>query len=1226
MHKDVLKYRQGLLLACAGALLHNLGKVNSRFVESQVPPKPKKEYEYQHICGLFVEDVNIQNKISHLSSIEKKWAELYIVLQQSPDNKDTLNDASRRALKNPIGPFPYPFNDRSYRIGDLIEYLGQGEKLYPHAFNAIFGSSSLLTHLMNCSHRGASGGDKEGIMTLQQRLPLYTATPLGYEKPAPDLVEYDRIKEEVEQIIQKFLADPQKFSLIKFMRQLEPLLRQIPADTQRGLNDITVWDIGQTGMAFLKSAFWSCKGKSLNHDDLADWKSNSYPRWRLWRVVIDGLDFLSDAVSVADLRVRQRKLRAYLDAVQRFAEEAYPVATEVYRDENGAIYIFPDWEKRSAEYEYFNELYNYIFQSKACLNVNVEEAEKVKKTTKWPSKNEGLALPQVFGIRPVVELSKDNYHHHPECKRVNNSQNHSGGPVVDYIGSQVKDWIKNPLAADPDPEEFRKGSGRTDDICPYCGMRTVGGGEDLLPIEDRERYSSYDAMKRKICCVCMRERGRIAEEWWKEKPFSTIWVDEVADSNGCVALVVGKFDVEKMLDEMVYLSKLEQKCLYIPYWEGLSPSTPCSLKIKDNRNKEVNFNWDGVYLEGPWNFTPYKCSKLKVKKFDGRDTDWEPELSIERVEFNTTYGHPSLKVYLADDNLLITAKLFGIPGDWPSLMGKEIEALEKKWKIIGVRVIELLPSGSNEAEQVYKDKFLWQARDPHNARNIYYLKLIPAEFKNTGDLCDSFARFRRVWETTANFWREVAPPEEYFPEKKVWHEALSSCLATKTTIDNVARRRLVIILDSDEQIEVSPFYAYELTVENVKIGVFCTDPKRKEFVSIENLNYIARQLGALEKEVCDPCAAIFVVSKIKNKKCRLDYSPSYGHRGQLVTEKANIKEVSIAPISYYPVIPILAEPRIFAALVPGQTAFELVQRIKRKYEQEIGKVRWRLPLTLGVVFFQKHTPLRVVMDAGWRLIKVDTEEEIAKIEEVSSVSYSYLDDYRNRQEISHPQGKFWPQRVKVTVEVMDNCNQISWDISTAAGDGCTFDIWYPWVKVEGTIKDRPLAFADPRVQQNTWVHVMELKKDDKIKFFPSTFDFVFLDHAGRRFELAYDKNGRRLGLERRPYYLEEIDLLTELWELIGGKNGLSSTQIHALWQVLIDKWQEWQPFKGDNITKETWRSFCYDTILNAGWPSGVKFSEEIIEKLVEAAEKGVLFDVFELFLSILKTSPHRSEK
>lgn len=122
----------------------------------------------------------------------------------------------------------------------------------------------------------------------------------------------------------------------------------------------------------------------------------------------------------------------------------------------------------------------------------------------------------------------------------------------------------------------------------------------------------------------------------------------------------------------------------------------------------------------------------------------------------------------------------------------------------------------------------------------------------------SFARFRRVWETTACFWQDVAPPKDSLrgrPED--WQKALASCLAVAVLGNDGKRRRLEIQLQSlnlQKSGSVAPFHAYELGVAGTSIGIVPTEVQgdRATCITIENLGYIARQLGAPQKTGTDP--------------------------------------------------------------------------------------------------------------------------------------------------------------------------------------------------------------------------------------------------------------------------------------------------------------------------------------------------------------------------------------
>lgn len=142
--------KQALRLAAVGALLHNLGKINAKFLDKQINGV-NNDYLYQHILGLIA---------AHISKLPVDWQSDYEVSKLSASA--VLDNATVIALKTTFN-LPIPLDDRTdYTIGDLIEYLGQNEPWYKldngsYGIKHIFSEGSRLTHLMNRAHRGTCG-------------------------------------------------------------------------------------------------------------------------------------------------------------------------------------------------------------------------------------------------------------------------------------------------------------------------------------------------------------------------------------------------------------------------------------------------------------------------------------------------------------------------------------------------------------------------------------------------------------------------------------------------------------------------------------------------------------------------------------------------------------------------------------------------------------------------------------------------------------------------------------------------------------------------------------------------------------------------------------------------------------------------------------------------------------------------------------------------------------
>jgi len=434
----------------------------------------------------------------------------------------------------------------------------------------------------------------------------------------------------------------------------------------------------------------------------------------------------------------------------------------------------------------------------------------------------------------------------------------------------------------------------------------------------------------------------------------------------------------------------------------------------------------------------------------------------------------------------------------------------------------------------------------------------------------SFARLRRVWETTRTFWQEVLPTE---PERKMAQSLVGTVLKSQGP-------RLEIIPENGNHLNLGPFHTYELVVNGIHLSVVWDD-NNKRFITCDNLDYLAKpeQLG-------QPVRTILEAQK--GAKLTLEEPVGYGAKNK-VWGTITIQDVRELPDRYVPAIPILAEPRTFMALVPADRALEVVKAIKSKYEREMGKVRNRLPLTLGVVYFGRRIPLAAALDAGRRMLKRPDRVVNARVLGISRVNP-------------------WPNQVTLKLQI--DGQEIALAVPTVMGDGQTHDVWYPYWRVKGKPTNRTRWFTGPDGEH--WVHVCDLQPGDQVAFTPSTFDYEFLDTTTRRFEVSYDASGQRRGPERRqrPYLLEELDKLEKAWKDI---SHLSKSQIHAVIAAMETKRHVWEKPVGAGALalpdQDVFRQFVRDTLRKA---------EILSQSLERAALSGMLRDAVEIHLEIMK--------
>ncbi len=495
------------------------------------------------------------------------------------------------------------------------------------------------------------------------------------------------------------------------------------------------------------------------------------------------------------------------------------------------------------------------------------------------------------------------------------------------------------------------------------------------------------------------------------------------------------------------------------------------------------------------------------------------------------------------------------------------------------------------------------------------------EFGNWLAKPPTFARIHRIWRTTFEFWQE------------------SLAQIRDSLTDD--RRRLRLYLDSPP--DLGAYHVYELDLGVTSVSVVWVPPNEKQqgyLLSVENLGYIAKQLGKKKDIYQYPDIAAISVEEHIQKQLPWDAvlrNPE-AHaeaRSKNLMKGHKIINVDYQDVSYATIIPILAEPRTFMALVPADKAVDVVQAIRTKYEREMGKVRNRLPLHLGIVFADAHTPLRAILDAGRRMLAQQSDAVGWQVKDVRNKQIKNSDALPERfGKDSAGQFAEWYE-----VDLAKGERKLTWYVPAVMGDGSTEDQWYPYVFWErdkdgntdpgsATVPrtryyQAPNPFnpdADDKPQLGWLVHAVDLKEGDIVYFTPATLDFQWLDSSASRFEIAYDgENGRRRGSLHRPYLLDELDDLRECWQLLAGEKRLTNTQIHQVRDLIEAKRREWFPENPRaSLQDDTFREFCRNVLKNAEWGERSLRLEDDINSLTNWAVSGVLVDAVELFAQILK--------
>jgi hypothetical protein len=938
-----------------------------------------------------------------------------------------------------------------------------------------------LVRTLGFCHAAAHTEKEEAYYLLQQRMAdTRLSSSFGYEPKPLTGLRAKRDSLPLEQL-------PDRATLLPKIREA---FSDACGDTRHPINDVTLWDWSNIVAAMYKAALAAA---------LLGYKEEPPAmHWRLLSVRLNGAAFSERALRIPDLLARQKLITDGLDRVRRLLEEEYPLGAEVYRDENGSVFIVPDIPE-------LLDLENDRQVKLSTLIINKFSAGTVRNKAILALKGE---------IVPFLDLDKTHWTRKMPGE-IPSYTHQDPLPIAEHVKAEkvpsleaevraVRGWWEN----------------SNEPTCPVCQLRPQGWGAP----DNKAHYSSKargekcrpkppcqtcKALDRKVCFICEERREDRSENWVTEdKLEKTIWIDEIADASGTLALVVGKFDLIHWLDgTMLFFPGIEQE-LFVDSFQ-------LNALVHGIRGRV-----GGHY-------------RILLDK------------SIESIA-QTTVG----------DNWLIDEQNFQVK--------------KKEGDDLNCLPIETVDSWAIQMVET-------QLLHPDRSANEQHFKPLPEVETHTP------ARLQRVWETARQFWKNC--------EDQLSDEDIVGKVGLRLRIEGS--------VEGGNRDNLGRYHTYEIKLRNIRVSVVYVE-QDDDFLIIDNLRRVAALLDAPEEYQKDEkTAAAFVKDRLqKEKSLPLETPAGYG----IVNEPSGTLQIGTVEeeyIAYPPTLTILSEPGTFMALVPADKALRVVDAIKRRYGEEMGKVRNRLPLTVGVIFTSSRTPLPAILDAGRRMLSQPTEDEEwdGKRGRPSQADLGMLsqpaedEGWEVKEIVPPPTPQSWPSEVKLTLEREQR--SISMPVPTVMGDRKTRDEWYPYWRMAFPVAD-------------AWVHICDLRKGDRVHLAPSHFDFEFLDAAARRFEVSYG-NGKRRGEihPARPYYLEQLDSFKELWGILD--DGLATSQIHNLVGLIEEKRLEWSA----EADSKTFKRMVCDILENAGWMR--RPGKEQFEQLVQATLSGQLADVVEFY-------------
>lgn len=280
-------------------------------------------------------------------------------------------------------------------------------------------------------------------------------------------------------------------------------------------------------------------------------------------------------------------------------------------------------------------------------------------------------------------------------------------------------------------------------------------------------------------------------------------------------------------------------------------------------------------------------------------------------------------------------------------------------------------------------------------------------------------------------------------------------------------------------------------------------------------------------------------------------------------------------------MPLSLDAGGFRVIVAANDARKALDRIQRRVNETLNKVRAGLDVHVSALAFREKFPLYIALDALRRM-----ERRIASIPAQEWTLRSTL----NREGT-------------LTLDWQTPQGPAQWTVNLHTGDPNQPDLWYPH------------AICTSRLEgPGRLVRLDQLKEGEKIRLRPSTFDFMALDGTARRYDLRYDAEGRRphfiLGeTGRRPYLLEQLDELLNLSQ----QTGWNVSQTKGLLGEIIECYEKWVrdvPAALKPQGQEAWQSHCA-AIFRRYLKDQPAVRDRLIALFQDEERACLLFDAFE---------------
>jgi CRISPR-associated Csx11 family protein len=682
------------------------------------------------------------------------------------------------------------------------------------------------------------------------------------------------------------------------------------SDSRFPANDVTLWDQVYMTASMFKAVLAQIYMKdSLKTEYI---KEPQKIKWQIFGVQYDKLKLAEKGMKPAFMQWYRDRIQKVDKQIQEYLETDLCVANEIYRDETGIYFLFPQYMGREPK-----DLNNDSRSSDHLLN-NVQILEEEYREIE---KKINSFFEQKFDgeINPAFFLTKAS----------------RGTMNLTYLLDNAKKlFLYSPYFGSRPNSPVASVWQDCSQICPVCRIRPV----ENKKAED-EKKSNYDD-DLKVCEECGKRKTRRREDWWEEQKGETIWLDELQDKNSRIALITLRFELMEWLNGKMLSTMVNRDEVFYSHCEKLT-----NLLIEIHNHLKSGTDWKEK-VNNMVNRYHQKINECFICFFD--------KLSIQAIfkaiksdaPYVRNLAHSAMSELMSDcgftgaiwrSNNSFLAN-HGIASRIEEFFHERRTNMQKMkdastFAFFENQIISILLDRSNGShwEEFIKAKIPAVNNDKLKEAYIDWDELDENQIKTMASILLQFllrknpspARLRRIWESTESFLNIV--------ESEV--------------IKNSASKRIVLTLE-DDMIEDGEWNCSGLVflVRGEKAYLLTSIEKARSVILKKRRDEKADSILSDEE--------LNEIRKIWHKGIRLSKKSNDDTLEKTVFPKKVVSE------SFKSIFSILEPtPISWQFAVPASKVNYIIQLIREKYKEQFHYVYGKLPLHIGVVVQNYKSPL-----------------------------------------------------------------------------------------------------------------------------------------------------------------------------------------------------------------------------------------------------------------------------